>query len=536
MKIKFSYIVLILILILAFYFRVYHVDYPVVGYHNWKETHYLTEARNFANDGFFEHGFFIPAWDYPGLENDPSGAHTDSFPMTSIIVGLFFMVFGPSLLVARLVNIIFALGSIFIIYLIIKSLFKREDLALICSLVLAINPLSIFFGRQVQLLGPALLLCLLGLYFYIKWHKNPSWKNTALFTICMMLGILTKYGFVLFVAPILFTYPYKKLKEKTYLFKHFFILIVGVLAYAWFKYSSTISKTASSQFEVIELNVLFQSGFWTIMLAFIRDNLTILGLVFFILGLILFFFLVKINRKSFSYRFMFGYLVGSIIWFIFMSQKLQGHNYHQYPLLPLYVFFVSFFILITSNFLAKLLKKKNLKWVFVFIFIALLIIPSMSAKNRMFDTQFVGLDVAGDYIKENKLDGDRVIHSSHQAYGLLWHGDLKGTGGIPIEIKDIEFVEENLNGSWLFIYNWDFSIFSEERFNYIKQNYGVVQVGFNIRDSQFIPIYFLFRKGGTFDDEGVNSVLNEKINSGDIFEREYEYTFGKNKMLYINLE
>jgi 4-amino-4-deoxy-L-arabinose transferase-like glycosyltransferase len=536
MKIKLSYIILILILILSFYFRAYHVDYPVTGYHNWKETHYLTEARNFAEDGFFEHGFFIPEWDYPNLKDDPSGAHTDSFPTMSIVIGSFFMIFGPSLLIARLVSVLFSLGSIIFIYLIIKLLFKREDFALICALILAINPLNIFFGRQVQLLGPALLLCLMGLYFYIKWQKNSSWKNTILFTFPMMLGILTKYSFILLAVPIIFTYPYKKLKDKSYLLKHIFILFMGILAYIWFKYSSKVSQTISSQFEVVEFNVLFQSSFWKIMLAFIKDNITILGLIFFILGLVLFFFLVKIKRKSFRFKFIFSYFIGSLIWFIFMSQKLQGHNYHQYPLLPLYVFFISFFILTISKFLAKILKKKKLKWIFVFIFIILLMNPSISAKNRMFDTQFPGLDLAGEYIKENKIEGDRVMHSSHQAYGLLWHGDLKGTGGIPKSIEDIKFVEENLNGSWIFIYNWDFSIFSEERFNYIKQNYRLVQFGFNINADQLIPVYFLFRKGGSFNDMQFNAILDEKVNSGNLLEREYEYTFGKRKLQYINLE
>ena len=48
-------ILLIAIIIFGFYLRSYHINYPVIGYHNMKETHYLTEARNFARDGFLSH-------------------------------------------------------------------------------------------------------------------------------------------------------------------------------------------------------------------------------------------------------------------------------------------------------------------------------------------------------------------------------------------------------------------------------------------------------------------------------------------------
>ena len=160
-KKNWNWLLLILILVLGFYLRAYHLDYPVVGYHNWKETHYLTEARNFANDGFFEYGFFIPKWDYPSINADPSGIHSDTFPTISILTALGFKLFGFELWVARSINILFALGSVIFFYLIVRKLFKREDLAILSALIMSINPLLVFFGRQVQLINPALFLSLL---------------------------------------------------------------------------------------------------------------------------------------------------------------------------------------------------------------------------------------------------------------------------------------------------------------------------------------------------------------------------------------
>jgi 4-amino-4-deoxy-L-arabinose transferase-like glycosyltransferase len=532
-KINYKYIFLLLILILGFYLRAYHIDYPVVGYHNWKETHYLTEARNFANDGFFENGFLTPSWDYPTLDSDPSGVHTDSFPIISIVIGLMFNIFGSTLFGARLISILFSLASIIVVYFLTKELFKREDLAIVTSLILAINPLNIFFGRQVQLLSPSLFFCLLGVYFYTKWIKNPSWKNTFLFSIPLMIGILSKYSFILFVFPILFTYPFKKIKTKEYFDKTIFFAFIAVISYIWFKYSSSVSKSLSEQFEVVDFSVLFNSNFWNIMISFAKDNYTLLGVLFFSLGLVFWFFIIDFNKKSFSYKFISYYLFGSVLWFIFMSQKLQGHNYHQYPLLFLFVFFVSLFIISFSSILSNIFKLKNFKWIFVLIFVILLFNPSMSAKDRMFDTQFIGLDVAGEYIKENKLEGERVMHSSHQAYGLLWHADVKGTKGIPGTVEKMEFARTELNATWLFIYSWDLGILQDEdeRAEYIRDNYEIKQLGFRVSDSKFVPVYFLMKYGGSFSEEKLNQIVNDI----DILEKEYEFTGGNVVMNYINI-
>ena len=46
LKKKYPYILLVLFVLFGYSLRIYHLGYPVIGYHNWKETHYLTEARN----------------------------------------------------------------------------------------------------------------------------------------------------------------------------------------------------------------------------------------------------------------------------------------------------------------------------------------------------------------------------------------------------------------------------------------------------------------------------------------------------------
>ena len=274
-KENWNWLILIAILILGFNLRLYHVKYPAVGYHNWKEVHYLTEARNYVDNGFFKYGFFIPSNDNPHLgylENDmnthPDGAHPDTFPTISVVVGFFFKIFGPSLKIARLVNIFFMLGAIFFLYLSMKKLFKREDLALVTALIAAINPLFVFFGRQVQLINPALFFMLASLYFFLLWREEPKMKYMIIFTLSLSLSILTKYSFAVIALPILAIFPYGRIFNFKKLKKFFKQYIVGVvllmLTPLWWIYTKILSSTYNAPAADIQIQfgTIFTPEFW----------------------------------------------------------------------------------------------------------------------------------------------------------------------------------------------------------------------------------------------------------------------------------
>lgn len=527
-------LLLLLIILLGFYFRVYHVDYPVVGYHNWKETHYLTEARNFAREGFFSAGFFVPMWDYPSIHEVQDGSHSDTFPTTPILVGLFFNIFGISLTLARLVNIFLSLGSILFMYLIVKYLFNRNDLALLSAFILAINPLNIFFGRQMELINSALFFSLAGTYFYLIWLKIPSWKNTVLFSLFFALGVLTKYTFALLFFPMLLMFPFKRLLDKSMIKKHLFILFIVILSLVWILYIPTVSPTLGEELSSTDLGLIFSGEFWNIMKYFFSDNYTLYGTWLFVIGAIIF-ALFTIKSKKYKtnqgYKYFFVYLIAAIPWFVYMSYKLQGHNYHQYPLLPLYCFIIAYTILFISVNLCKLINFKKLKWFIVLILLFFLLTSSITSKNRMFDTQFIGLDVAGNYINDNKIENERVIHSSHQAYGLLWHADMKGTGGIPDNVEDVAYAVNNLSANWMFVYNWDFEkVFGDSELSkFIQSNYELEQVGFVNNNNNYVPVYILLKYGGSFSEEGINQF----VSSNEMKTKEYENSGGKYSLYYV---
>jgi hypothetical protein len=279
------------------------------------------------------------------------------------------------------------------------------------------------------------------------------------------------------------------------------------------------------------------------MKAYAADNYTIRGVwlaVFGLAALLALFLFAK--HRGIGNRFLLGYVGGVAVFFLAFSQNMAGHAYHQYPISLAAILLMAYlFTVVASNigtFIASMagqMAGKIAKPLSIALLILIIWSPSMAAIDRMFDTQFPGLDIAGDYLKLHKKEGERVMHSSHQAYGLLWHGDIKGTRGIPATLSNITTAEEKVNARWLFIYNWDFGIFQDqERWPYLSQHYSLRQVGFTRQNGgQPAPLYLLLYR----DDKGFDiNKLNEYVKDRPVQSREYEYSFGKAPVYYVNVD
>lgn len=535
------FVLLALIVILGFYLRIYHIDYPVIGYHNWKETHYITEARNFAREGFFAKGFFVPMWDYPSLYSDPSGAHADTFPTISIIVALLFMLFGPVLWIARLVGILFNIGAVVMTYFFVKKLFNREDLALTSALIAAIIPVFVFFSHNVDLVNPGIFFMVTSAYSYLKWRESFHRRDLILTSFFFALAALTKYFFAIIAIPIFLTFPLKKFLKRENIGLILISLLILIPIPAWIYYSQNIIAEKYEKGAGVSVGLLtsgisqFQKqGWWDTQNSYLSDNYTFIALFFAFIGLIFIFFSYYKNRK-FEDKFMVSYFIASVVYVIISASKLAGHSYYYYPITPFIAILIAYAIIGISNFVGRMnVEGKKIKYINFLAIIILLIIISSSmpeSTSRQFNTQFIGLDVAGNYIKEHSDRNEKIMFPSHQSYGVLWHADRRGYA-TPETVKEIKDAEER-NVTWIFVYQWGFSILqNEEGWSYIKQNYSLKQFAFLRTDKGIEPIYLLLKKGGTFNENEINSMIQNK----KISYRDYEYTKGIQRMYYVNIE
>ena len=537
------YLLLLVIILFGLYLRAYHANYPVIGYHNWKETHYLTEARNFAREGFFKHGFFVPENDYPVLGGDPSGAHADTFPTISILVAIAFKIFGMNLAVARSIGILFGLGSIFAMYLLTKELFGRDDIALVSATLTAINPLLVFFSHNVQLINPALFFMLVGTYFYLKWSKSNEKIDITYAAIFIALAGLTKYTFLIILVPILLTMKKEQIKDmfniKKYWVSYLFLSLIPI----WFIYNLSVGARTgkyTTTLSSIGIKPMFKVAWWSAMKNFTIDNYTTLGILFALIGLLAIIYFNK-KKEAFAERFILSYALGAFLFIILLSDKVGGHSYHQYPIAPLFIILISYSFLVIGDTLSETLtlnvekkdKDKNKKLInFVIILILLILIyrfGSIQSIHRQFDTQFPGLDIAGTYINQHSSPNERLIFSGGQSFGVLWYADRKGYYDIN-SVEDIKKAE-SLGSDWIFVYLWGLNDVGTKKWDYISKNYHLVQVGFMRTQKGDQLVYLLLKKGGTFNINQLQSIIQNK----PVQSKEYERTNGKYKFYYVDV-
>jgi len=561
LKKNWHWIALALILFWGFSLRMYHLDYPAIGYHNWKEAHYLTEARNFARNG----DWLTPRSSFPTFtDNMADGSHGDTLPLSSWAAGIGFLIFGEELWVARLTSILFVMASVMLMYLIIKRLFNREDLALVSALLMSVNPLLVFFGRQVQLNNPALFFGMLSVYLFIRWadEGHSSTKLLSISSLCMVISFLTQYSFAILAIPLLTLLPLKRIKEErlNYFIKgwkqYAMAALPALLIPLWLMNNARIASAnaalgATTQSTAIigdvyyDFGALFSSKFWDVIMPFIADNYSIIGAAFSALGLVL---LILMFKRSKGLFFAGAYSAGAFFWLIVMASKLSGHSYHQYPLAPLMILLAAFAFVTIASTADRIVKYS--KWPILFGLFLLLIYPPIlntitypgggkadiggifDAKDRQFDQQFIGLDAAGDYLRAHSAPEERVFFSGHQSYGFLWHADRMGTAGHYNESMT-RLGEEEYDFRWVLLYQWGLQTISDpEKWDYLSKNYALKNAAFQKSpDGKFSPVYFLLEKGGSFNISDLNTLLQSK--QPQI--KEYELTRGKVELAVFNV-
>ncbi len=112
------------------------------------------------------------------------------FPLFPAILSVFFAIFGTSEIVAKLVNLLIALAGVVILYFVARKLFG-EEVAGIAALILATNPLYIFFSSRV--LTEPLYIIFLTLAVYFLYRVKDDLKNLIWFGAATAFAILTRY-------------------------------------------------------------------------------------------------------------------------------------------------------------------------------------------------------------------------------------------------------------------------------------------------------------------------------------------------------
>ena len=506
------YLILIAILILGLYLRIYHLDFPSIGYHNMKENEYISEAIFFNEQGNYLHRRTFNFW---GLEDGPGYFEEYAqMPIVPYLTAFSWKIIGSEpIWIPRMLILISMLGSIVTIYFVTKKLFDNEYVSLLSSFLLAVMPLGIYFGRNIQPESPALFFMLLAFNSYLNWTKNLD-KRQLLYT-ALFAGItgLFKSTFLIAFLPMVFIFPFNeffslKTKEKLSQVKNGFL---GLLPFIFLQilYTLTIidpSKSTGSEFRIGDIFNFFSASFWArtwpSVSSYISDNFTWWFFWFAVVGFLL--ILLK-HRKQFS-RFLIGYGASVIVYGALLSSKIGGHSYYQMPFLPLVCILSAYFFFTLGSLAKQIFKNKYI--IYVPLLIILLAMPEMQAANdRVWNTIFYGQDIVGEYIKSNTNVSERFLNMGHAQTQAVCTYARRRCGGFNNLTQLIEF-ENKFNIQYLNIDTYSMSKLASEQndsLEYIMNNYKIELVGAIKQGNNLVPVNFLFKRGGKFNFSEINT-------------------------------
>lgn len=333
-----QYLLLALILGLSLVLRLYKVDNPIADWHSWRQADTAAVARSFYKEGFNP---FIPRYDdmTPNSEELQVNLHRYrfvEFPIYNTVVYVSYLLNGGvNDQIAREVSIAFAVGSVGMLFLVVRRYFDKWT-ALASSGMFAALPYAVYYGRTTLPEPTLVFFCLGMVYFVDRWiFENKVWLF-FLSLVFISASFLVKPMALFYFAPLGYSYWIKERKIIPPL-RYWLLLILALLPFtAWRIWMQNFPEgIPASKWLFNGNNIRFRPAFWYWIIGQ-RLGGVILGVVGFAL---MFFGIVLRPSKKEGYLWhylllgMIGYLV------VFATGNVQ-HDYYQYLIVPVVCVFV----------------------------------------------------------------------------------------------------------------------------------------------------------------------------------------------------
>lgn len=205
-----TFVLIISIFIISFFLRLYKINIPLADHHSWRQADTAAVARNFVKEKW---NFLKPTIDNMTYLHSPNLLNNERLfmaepPVYQTIVAAGYQFFGVKIELARLVSILFSLGSMWLLLLLARKYFGFRT-GFLSALIFGLLPYSIYYSRVV-LPESMIIFTVLGLlYFFDKWLDDGK---KAWWAIALIFGAiaLTQKSFPIFMTPVLVYMAYRR--------------------------------------------------------------------------------------------------------------------------------------------------------------------------------------------------------------------------------------------------------------------------------------------------------------------------------------
>lgn len=139
------------------------------------------------------------------------------------------------LLILRLVNVIYAVGSVIFFYFLAKEVIHHKWWQLLPVFLITHTLMFVFLASGVNYDNLVNLLCIAGIYFFVRMIKNHNFvANSLAWMICITIGTLVKYSvlplaLMMFIIWIIFIIKKRRIIFPLQKFNYKIIVSIGIL-------------------------------------------------------------------------------------------------------------------------------------------------------------------------------------------------------------------------------------------------------------------------------------------------------------------
>lgn len=220
-SLKFEIIILVLIVLLGLFLRVYKLDSIPPGL-TWDEAGLGYNAYSISQTLKDEYGNFLP------LTLKSFGDYKPA--LYSYLIIPFMLILGLNEIAVRLPSVLSGIGLIIISFFFVRHIYKNNWLSLATAFCVAIFPLSIEFSRAGWESNVALFLNVTGLYLFIKALQKPKFFvfSAILFSLSLICYQSSKI-FIPIILVGLFIFFRKEIKYSKTFFAGLSLLCISLV-------------------------------------------------------------------------------------------------------------------------------------------------------------------------------------------------------------------------------------------------------------------------------------------------------------------
>lgn len=245
--------ILLLIIILAFFLRIYRIN-SIPASLNPDEVALGYTSYSLLKTGADEHGKYFP------LSLQSFGDW--KLPVYSYVGIVPVALFGLNEFSVRFTSVMAGVAGVLLIYFISLKLFGRRSIGLFSALLFTLSPWSIYFSRGAYEVNLATTFFLAGLLAFIKYIYGSK-KNVKLFFISFLLFALTmftQHNYIVFMP--LFVLALTVIFRRTIVKNKVIFISIGIfilfILISYFSISSGGSNKVSSLVIFNDRNILYE--------------------------------------------------------------------------------------------------------------------------------------------------------------------------------------------------------------------------------------------------------------------------------------